>query len=300
MTPREIIAEAWAITTREKSLRRWGFFSSFFETLLNIKLIGYQLYFLHAYFVHKEVGFFDDVEWLYHSVPLWLFLTIVISFLTLLAIEFIVPNLAKGAIIGLAAKSHRGEKVEGGLILALYNFFQILAIHEFLVLSGWAICITISSLILRYISGDIKFTMVGIIVFFFLLSNVLKFFFSFAEPAVVIQKSGVFAAMGQSLKLIISYLGQIIFLVLLLFFISIRIMINAVVMLLLPIVITGLAFVLSLFLSPLLTYLISGIVGIGLIVGASILFAYVHVFNEAVWTVTFIELRKNKDLDHID
>jgi len=98
MTPREIIAEAWAITRREKSLRRWGFFTSFFETLLTIKLIGYQIYFLHAYLVGREVGLFDDFNWLLDNVPFWVFLTIIITFLVLLAIEFLVPNLALGAV----------------------------------------------------------------------------------------------------------------------------------------------------------------------------------------------------------
>lgn len=299
MTPREIIAEAWALTLREKRLRRWGFLSSFFETLLNIKLIGYQLYFLHAYLVGREVGFFDDALYLYNALPLWLFLTILITFLLLLAVEFIMPNLAKGAIIGLAAKSHKGEKVEGGFVLALYNFFPILAIHESLLLSSWSICITLGSLSLRYMAGDIKYTTVAIIVFFFLFSNILKFFFSFAEPAVVVQKAGVFESMGISLKFILSYMGQVLFLMLLLFFISIRIMINALIMLVLPLLIFGLGFVLALFLVPVVAYVITGIVGIGLVIAASNLFAYMHVFNETVWTISFIELRKRKDLDVI-
>jgi hypothetical protein len=57
MMPRQIIAEAWKIAQREKQLKRWGFAASFFATLLNVKLIGYQLYFLHAYMVGNKVGF---------------------------------------------------------------------------------------------------------------------------------------------------------------------------------------------------------------------------------------------------
>jgi hypothetical protein len=72
MTPREIIAEAWAITRREKGLRKWGYFSSFFETLFALKLICYQAYFAYAYFVaQKSVGFFDDFIWLYDNVAHW-------------------------------------------------------------------------------------------------------------------------------------------------------------------------------------------------------------------------------------
>ncbi len=300
MTPREIIAEAWALTGREKSIKRWGFASSFFATLLNLKLVGYQVYFAHAYLVGHEVGFFDDFIILYRLVPLWAFLTIVILFLILLGVEFIFPNLAQGAIIGLAAKSRLGEKVEGGFVLALYNFFPILAIHEFVFLASWSTCVTIISLTLRYVESDFRYTMIAFTVFFFLLSNLIKFFFAFAEPAVVIRKIGIFEAMGQSFKLMVSYLHRVVFLWLLLLMISIRVLINTVIVLVIPFVVVGMGFVLALFLSAALSYIIAGIVGLILLIAASWLFAYLHVFHEAVWVITYMEFRKNKDLDHID
>jgi len=55
--------------------------------------------------------------------------------------------------------------------------------------------------------------MIGITVFFWLLSNLLRFFFSFAQPAVVITRTGIFEAMGQSFKLIVSYWGRVMFFV---------------------------------------------------------------------------------------
>ncbi len=300
MTPRELIAEAWALTRRERVLKNWGFFSSFFETLLNVKLIAYQLYFLHAYLNGLNVGFFDDFIWLYENVPLWLTITITILFLILLGIELIFPNLAKGAIIGLAAKAHRKEKTEGGLVLALYNFFPILGIHEFLVLSSWATTLTLSSVMLRYIPGETGIAMVTLIVAFFLLSNILKFFFSFAEPAIVIQKAGIFTAMSMSFKMIVSYLSHVVFLFMLLLIISIRTMINAIIVLIIPALIAIVGWLLAFFLSPVVSYVIAGVLGLGLIVVASMLFAYLHVFKETVWTITFMELRKKKDLDIIE
>jgi hypothetical protein len=300
MTPREIIAEAWALTLREKKLRRWGCLSSFFQTLLTLKLLGYQAYFLYAYTSGKQVGLFDDFEYLYGHLPLWLFITIGVSFLLLLLVEFVLPNMALGAIIGLAAKSHKKEEVKGGLVLALFNFFPILAIHEFLVLSGWATVLSLSSMTARYIDGDAKFFIIGILVIFWLLSNVLKFFFSFAQPAVVIQRAGIFEAMGQSFKLIVSYLGQIVFLLLLLMVISLRIVLNVVIIVLIPAIMVGLGLLLTYFLSTTLSYIITGAVGVILVGVASYFFGYLEVFKEAVWTIMYIELKKNKDLDHIE
>lgn len=300
MTPREIIAAAWAITTREPSLRRWAFTSSLLETLLRVKLIGYQVYFAYEYMLHGEgAGFFDVEIWLYNTLPLWLFLTIIIAFGLLVIVEFFFPHICAGAIIGLSAKSYRKEDVKGGLVLGLYNFFPIFAIHEFLTLGSLSTIITACSLIIRYVEGPLGSLAIGMILILFAFSLLLKFFFSFAEEAVVLQKMGIFQAIGRSFKLIVSNLSHIFFLLLLLFVISLRIVVNAVAVVLIPGIILGLGLLLATILPEVISYTISGIVGVGLIVAASYLFAYIQAFKVTVWTITYLELIKVKDLDVI-
>ena len=296
MTPREIIAEAWAITVREKALRRWGVFSSLFETLLTAKLISYQTYFLWEWWHGTLGGFFDVEILLYRSTPHWFFWTFVLTFIFLFTIELFIPSLAKGAIIGLAAKSYQREPVKGGLVLAIYNFFPMFALHELFVLSGLATTITIISLLLRYASGDVKFFMAGFVVFVWILSNILKFLSSFAEPAVVVNRLGIFAAIGASFKLLLSYLTHVMFLWLLLFVITIRIAFNVLVVLLIPSIALGIGLLFANILSPMAVISLSTGIGLLLILAASYFFAYLHVFKEAVWTVTYFELKKHKDL----
>lgn len=300
MTPREIIAEAWAITRREKTLRRWGYTSSLLELLLSIKLVSYQVYFLYEYFWGAgDAGFFDVEVAMYHGMPPWFFWTFVLLFGLLVVIEFFFPHLALGAIIGLAAKSHMKEKVNGGLVLALYNFFPIFAINEILFLGSLSTAITLTSVVIRYIEGNAKIIVIGMLWFVWALCNLLRFFFSFAQEAVVIDRIGMFNAMGKSFKLIISYLGHIMFLLLLLFVISLRIILNAAIVVIIPGIIIGTVLLLGTFLSDLLTWIIGSILGLALTVIASYFFGYLHVFKQTVWTITYIELRKHKDLDVI-
>ncbi len=300
MTPREIIAEAWAITRREASVRRWGVASSLFELLLSIKLVGYQVYFLYEYFWgNGGAGFFDVEIQIYESMPHWFFWTFIITLTLLFTVELFFPHLAAGAVIGLAAKSKMGEEVKGGLVLALYNFFPIFAIHEIFALGGLSTTITITSVILRYVEGDSKTFFIIILWIMWVVSNVIHFFFSFAEEAIVIDRIGIFTALGRSFKLIISYLGHIMFLLLLLFVISLRIILNAAIVIIIPGVILGVVFLLSTFLSQLLTWLIGGAVGLVLVGIASYFFGYLHVFKQTVWTITYLELKKHKDLDVI-
>lgn len=300
MTPREIIAQSWAIVTRQPQLRQWAFASSLLETLLRVKLVGYQLYFAYEYFVGGgEAGFFDIEILLYHALPFWLFVAIIIIFLLMVVVEFFFPHLCTGAIIGLSAKAFRKEPVKGGLVLGLYNFFPIFAIHEFLTLGSLSTIVTVCSLILRYMEGPIGTLAITMTIILFVFSLGLKFFFSFAEEAVVTQKLGIFEAIGRSFKLIVSHLGHIVFLLLLLFVISLRIVINAVAVVLIPGIIVGVALLLATILPQAVSYSIAALVGLGLIVGASYLFAYIQAFKLTVWTITYLELIKHKDLDVI-
>lgn len=300
MTPREIIAEAWAVTRREGSLRRWGITSSFLELLLSIKLISYQVYFLYEYFAGSGgAGFFDVEIEIYRSMPGWFFWTFVITFTVLIIIEFFFPHLALGAVIGLAAKSRKGEPVKGGLVLALYNFFPIFIIHEIFVLGSFSVCITLTSVILRYIEGDVKFFAITVLWAVWAISNILRFFFAFSQEGVVIDKFGTFESMGRSFKLIISYLGHIMFLLLLLFVISLRIILNAAIVVVIPGIIISIVLLLGTFFSTTLTWIIGSIVGIALTAVASYFFGYLEVFKQTVWTITYMELRKHKDLDVI-
>ncbi len=300
MTPREIIAAAWAITTKELPIRRWAFTSSFFETLLDVKLLIYQMYFAYEYlYADGQAGFFDIEIALYHAMPFGLFLTFIIGLILLVVVELFLPHLCTGSIIGLAAKSYTKEPVKGGLVIGLYNFFAVFGIHEFLVLAGFSTIVTMSSLILRYVSAPLSYWAVSILCILFILSNLLRFFFSFANQAVILQKVSIFEAMGKSFKLIVSHLSHVMFLLLLLFVITIRIILNTAMIILIPGIVIGIGYGLTQFISPTIGYSIAGVVGVGLVIAASYFFAYLHAFKHTVWTITYLELIKQKDLDQI-
>lgn len=302
MTPREIIAKAWAMTKKEKSLRRWGFSSALLETLLNVKLLIYQSWFFYLFVVKGEtISFFAMEELFLEYMPAAVAWTLIIIIFALIAIELVFPHFAKGAIIGLAAKSHKKQEVNGGLVLALYNCVPILIVHELFVLGGISTVITLSSLMLRYgPGGDFMYLPLGLLGFFWLFSNAIHFFAAFAEEAIVIHKLGPFAAIGKSMKLIISHLSHIVFLLILLFVISLRIIINIVMILLIPGVVLGVGLLLTQILSPALSYSIGSAIGLILVVVGSYFFAYVTVFKQTVWTITYLELSQLKDLDVIE
>ena len=68
---------------------------------------------------------------------------------------------------------------------------------------------------------------------------------------------------------------------------------------LIPGIVVVIGYVLALFISPAISYTIAGVMGVALVIAASYFFAYLHAFKHAVWTITYIELSKHKDLDII-
>lgn len=299
MNPRDVIAKAWAITLKEQQVRRWGYISALLETLLNVKLLTYQTWFLITYLQGNPIGFFADVEWLNARLSMGTVVTIVTIFLVLVVIEWLFPHLAKGAIIGLAAKSYKKEEVKGGLVLAIYNFFPLFAIHEFFFIGSISMVITIISILLRYAEAIAPFG-IALILILFLSANILRFFFIMSEEAVVIRKFGIGQAMHSSFKLVVSYLGHVVFLLLLGFLISLRIFLNAAMLFLVPGIVISIGFLLATFLNPLVGYSIGAIIGLIIIGFASYLFAYLEVFRQNVWTITYLELSKLKELDVIE
>jgi hypothetical protein len=299
ITPREIVARAWAITKRERKLRKWGYASSIFETTRSVELILYQTYYLYWYLQGITVGWFSVEMLFFRNFSFWLFVTTTVILIILFVLQLFVPTLASGAIIGLGAKAHRNEEMKGGLVLALYNFFPILEVHAIFILSSFAVVFTIGSILLRYIDGSLQYGAIIMLCLLSVIAIVFHFFASFAEEGIVIRKHGVFRAIGKSFKLILSNLGHVMFLLILLVVISIRIFINAVVILIIPGFIMLLVPVLALFLPTILSYAIAGIVGVILLIVISYFFAYLHIFKQTVWTITYLELSELKEVDVI-
>lgn len=301
LTPREIIAEAWAISLRERAMQRWGFLYALLETMREVELIAYQTYFLYWFYRGETVGYWSVESSFFKLFPLWFFIALTLATVLLLVAELFVPALATGAIIGLGAKSYRKETATGGLILGLYNFFPVLEIHGMFILSNFSLVFSACSLILRYsTSPQLAALAIGMALIIWVIASTFRLLSIFSEEAVVIRKMGVFEAMGASFKLIVSHLSHFLFLSLLMVVIIIRILIRTILVLLVPLLAVSLGLLLALFLPPVVSYSIAGVVGLILLGFASYFLAYLHIFNQTVWTITFMELSKQKALDVIE
>ena len=252
-----------------------------------------------TFFQGEPIGYLDLQNRILEVMPFWLYITLASILILFTIVAWLFPHLAKGAMIGLAAKCHRQEPVAGGLVLGVYNFFKIFGVHQLLVLSGVMTVISAISLSIRYTGNMAPIFVVGILIVW-AFTLLLEFFWIFTEEGLVINRLGVKDAIKKSVKLVISHLGHVMFLFLLLFFIILRIAGNLLMVILVPAIVLGVGFVMAQLMPPLVSYSISTVLGIIIITIASYFFAYIDIFRQTVWTITYMELSKLKELDIIE
>ena len=305
MTPRELIAEAWHITTEHKrKLLPWGAADAFILMIAAMSFMSYQMYVLGTFFRTGEIVSWRTVitniaEFLDNSPTL---IGILIAFTVIYGILWVlIPRLATGALIGLAAKIHCGDKPKGSLVLAVFNFVHLLELSAALVLIEGKTLFSFWSLLIRYMgAADAIFSTSAVLIIIWCVSFVFHFLFMFSEEAIVIRKMGVFRSIGHSFKLVISYLSKVVLIGILLLVIILRIIINAVIIFLIPSIVMGLGLLLARFIPHLVSFGISGSIGLVGMLFASYFLGYVTVFKHTVWTITYIELSKLKELDIIE
>ena len=302
MTPRDIIARAWTMTLEEKVLWPWGIVTAFAETLQSVQFISLQSWYFYTLIVDKRrVDFVAVWNTITDTLPMWFIVFIAITWGLTWSITKLIPTFSKGAIIGLAAKIHNEQDHRGGLVMALYNFVKIAEFHGMFMLANTSLVLWCSSLAIRWLDdgGSTAVTLIVLWTLWFF-SSFLYLISSFAEEGVVIKKHGVFKAVSESMKLFVSHVGHIVFVMILLLVISIRIFVSAVAFVLLPIIVIGIALGLMTFLSKVVSALIAGVIGIALLAVVSYFFSYLVLFQQTVWTLTYMELSKLKDVDVID
>jgi len=301
MKYRAIIQEAWALTQNNKKLM-WGFsfIPSLLSTLVFVVYGSYQVYALWDSALLFGNG--EGVSYLWHQGGTLIFeafknhpgsavLGVVIAAI-LGTIYILLPPFMQGALIQLMVRARNGHKVSirEGIGLGFRRFLQLfeydLAIRTFSVVS----VITEALFILRNFGPSSTGLFVGLFAFIALVALFLTLLFTYSEYAIVIDDDGLFDGMMKSAKLVMRYWDHTLFMLFLMALISLRILVNILAALLIPLLVIApilfftsitlaqVGWVLGILLGSIALYFTSYFVGV------------FHVFTTGVWTFTFLEL----------
>jgi hypothetical protein len=304
MDYKQIIAESWTYTQKNKQLILWfGFLPAILSTSVGVGYIAYQI------FAFKTSWMFDNAE---HSsltqvvTLIWDFIQAHMSWtvpLVVLAVIFFIcymlfPTIAMASAIQMIARNRNGQKagVGTGLRHGIMSFLPLFEYHLLIkTFSFFSILIEMSFVIRNLGPAIFKFLLPAFIIFIFI-SLLLTLLFTYSDFYIVIDDKKVFESMKESGKLVITHWQSTFLITILMVIIGIRIIIQAFIVLAIPgiiILVSGYIASVALPVTGVIVGLAIG--GIGLII-ASYLNGIVDIFSYTVWTFTFLALSSEKQL----
>jgi len=301
MTVRDIVRKAWQVTqVHLKKLIWYGAVPAFFSTLVSSVYLAYQY---HAFqtsslFTGKDPNIGESIHLVWGLVSMYPKLSIFLLVMTaiVLAGYTILPPIFNGALIHALIRIKNYEPISGSFEIGLRRFFPM---FEFALISGSFSIITVfteSSFVLRWWGENVFFFILPIFLFIAMVGLIASFLFTYAEFFIVVDKKRVIKSIGESVILVLSNLRKTILVFILMLLISVRVVLNVVLILLIPMGVVALGgFLASIFYSAISIVMIS-IFTIAALAVTSYLMGLFHVFSTAVWVYTYALLAHKENI----
>jgi hypothetical protein len=304
MNYKEIVAEAWEFTQENKRIAIWyGAIPAFFSTTIGIGYLIYQYYaFLSSkLFQHWSRSFlslfFSNALDFLQNHRNFIGPLLVVLIIGLIG-YFFIPVLCQGALIQLIARRYNGQKVRirQGLSYGLRYFLQLFEYSLFVkTFSMWSVFSTFAMMI-RTFGTPVLSIAIPLFIFIVVMGFLMTVFFTYSEFFIVIDGDGVFTSITKSANLVFRHLEETLLLTVLMLIIGIRIIIQILFMLLIPIVALGMFYLFMHGNMPQLAYVVGGIIAVSGLVVASYLNGLIHLFAVSVWTFTFLKLTSKEEV----
>lgn len=298
----QIIRDAWHLTTENPKIKWLVLIPSFFAVLIFVLEIAWQAYLYLTKFevIESQVTFENMgafVEFL-STNGLWGIGVVAIVFILLFM--FVVPPWITASVI-LCVKQklfypeselHQRQK----LIQGSSHFFPLFEFYALTAIFSMVSILLFMASFYRYFDAWFAYFW-PVFAIYVAIALVVNLFFSFAPYYIVSDKEGVVASLKKSGALVFLHLGDTLTIFLLMFLVNLRIIVNVIVILGIPV---GIFAAITLFNSS-TAWIISVLLAITAIGLTAYLAAIMTVFSTAVWLISFEILKKKKaEMEHAD
>ena len=287
------------MTNSERGFVWYGVVPAFFGTLVGIGYLVYQFLAFRTspFFGAKEFDF-SRIESLMRDFAsnhpgLLILLAVLAAIVGIL--YFLLPPFCEGGIIGLTSAIHKkkeGVKASDGIAIGAHHFLRMFEFRMVIGSFGFIYFLTVISLTIRKLGTPSW--LVFLLGFIFIASLLISFLFIYAQNFIVLENRKLIPAFIGSAQLVISNFGKTILMWFLMLLISIRVIINVVLIFFIPALV---AFVANFFVSVIaFTFgiILAALVGFAVILLASYLAGVLHVFTTVAWTLTFLNLDSHR------
>ena len=268
MKYRKLIAESWEFTQENKDLIRWfGFLPAIFTTGAAIIVLIYQFYAFSGtelfelnsdHSIFKIAG--DFIEYLQgHKILFWPI--IAVAAITIIG-YLILPTLAKAAAIQRIANTKEDRKIKLSTCIkrAYFSFLPLFEYHLFIKTFSLFSILLEMAFVIRNLGIDFFLAFLAVFIIVLIAGIVMTLFFTYTDFYIVLDNEPVFSAIQNSSRMVLVNWRHTFLVTLLMIIIGIRIVIQAVVVLLIPVLVvlsTG-------YLATIVAPSIGLIVGVGL------------------------------------
>ncbi len=305
MNYRQIIGEAWNFTQENKKLIVWyAFIPSFLGTAVGVIYLAYQFY------AFKSSPLFENWQESFTLVALRAIadalrehidsvVPLAVVGIIIALLYFFLPPFTDGAMIQLIARKKGGQdvRIRDGF---KYGMFYFLVLFSYSLISRTFNIVSIISeagFVLRNLGPDTFQTLLPIMVILLIVSLVFMILFVFTEYYIVIDDRHVGESMAKSSVLVFKHWGTAFMISVLMFVIGIRILVQIVFVLLVPLGVLMGIFYFAASTLPDIGLLIGGGIGVAALFFASYLGAIVHVFTTTVWVFAFLDLTTTPEIN---
>lgn len=299
MNTRDIVRKAWQVTqVHLKKLIWYGAVPAFFSILVTSGYIAYQYSaFRNSVFLGaSSSSLLEDLGFAWNWMVSHGALTtigIILAILVLLA-YILLPPIFKGTLIRALMNIRYYKPISGSAEVGVRKFFPM---FEFGLITGAFSIVTLfseSSFILRWWGQNIFFLVLPILLFIGMIGLIASFLFTYTEYFIILEDHRLIQAIKESVVLVISNLRKTILIFILMVLISARIILNAILVLFIPMLVIGLTSYFSTIFLSTVGIVIMGILSFIILLIASYLMGLFSVFATAVWVFTFAALVDKK------
>lgn len=297
MDVRNIVRKAWQVTqVHLKKLIWYGSVPAFFTIVVSSVYLAYQ----YNAFQHSEVmgGGHQQMNLAYDLKVVWgivsghpgftVFAIILAVFI--FAGYTLTPPIFRATLIQALMRIKNYESITGSFEIGVRRFFPM---FEFALITGSFSIITVfteSSFILRWWGESMFFLALPVLLFIGMVGVIASFLFTYSEYFIVLEDKHLIESIKESVILVISNLRKTILIFILMLLIGVRIILNVVLVLFIPMGIVALGGYLATTFLHTIGLVILGILGFGVLLVASYLMGLFNVFSTAVWVFTYSAL----------
>ncbi len=302
MDYKAVVKEAWELTQNNKSFLWLGSIAAFITTIAGIILLAYQIVsFQHSSIFGGDIDYSELITSFLniirdHTVLSFVFAIIAILFIV---IYILVPLVINGALIDLITKLKKGRPLKGGVAKGLVTLFPMFKYHALMSPFTLFSILMQLSFVLRLSGIQIMYVALPFFILFYIIGFIMIIIFSFADQYIVLKNDSFTAAMGHSTKLVLVHFKETLFLMLLMLLISIRILINVVLILFVPLLIITLTSYLASVILAQIGTIIAIFVGIILLFLTAYFIGTLNVFTAAVWTLSYLKMTEEEHLEEV-